>query len=131
MDEDDIIVSREFVAMAELVTDEACNALEEVDRLEAENKRLQQALGMGSQQPQPTIGRALALTLYARHHVEPGELGAQTSVAEVEPVSPQALAQWLNGTRFRGDDITRRCDQLNLKATYTPGQGWTVQEMTP
>lgn len=43
--------------------------------------------------PEPTIGRALALTLYARHHVEPGEIGAQTSVAEVEPVSPQTHAQ--------------------------------------
>lgn len=43
MDEDDIIVSREFVAMAELVTDEACNALDEVARLEAENQRLRRA----------------------------------------------------------------------------------------
>lgn len=79
--------------------------------------------------PEPTIGRALALTLYARHHVEPGEISAQTSVAEVEPVSPQALAQWLNGTRFRGDDITRRCDEMGIAVSYVPGVGWTAREV--
>ncbi len=79
---------------------------------------------------EPTVGRALAQTLYKRHRLVPGELGAQTSVAEHEPISPQALAQWLNGSRFRGDDITRRCDSLKLKVSYTPGLGWTAEEVT-
>lgn len=81
--------------------------------------------------PEPTAGRALALTLYARHHLTPGVEGDQTSVAEHEPVSAQALAQWLNGTRFRGHDVSRRCDLHGVRATYCPRDGWTVEDVTP